>query len=497
MTDLTKLTIGQTLDGFRNKKFSSLEVTSAFIKNIEQNRHLNAFITESFDLALSAAKKSDQKIARGELGDLEGIPLAIKDLFCTKNLRTTCASKMLENFVPIYESTVTQKLLDAGSVTLGKANMDEFAMGSANTNSYFGAVINPYKKKNSDEDLVPGGSSGGSAAAVAANLCLGATGSDTGGSIRQPASYTNIVGIKPTYGRCSRFGMVAFASSLDQAGVFAKNIYDAALLQRVISGFDNKDSTSINCPVPQFEKLLNSNIKGKKIGIAKEYFVKDMPKEIEKLWQLGQEILKSRGAEIIEISLPHTQYAPAVYYILASAECSSNLARFDGVRYGFRAQSENSNESLSLEEMYEKTRAQGFGAEVKRRILTGTYVLSAGYFDAYYKKAQRVRNLILQNFKDAFKKVDAILTPTTPSAAFAIDQSKQTSNLDPVKMYLNDVFTIPVNLAGLPAISVPAGFDDDGLPLGLQIISKHFDEQTIFDIGLALEESRLSDDVAK
>jgi aspartyl-tRNA(Asn)/glutamyl-tRNA(Gln) amidotransferase subunit A len=484
MSELTKLTIRQTLDGLKNKKFSSTEVTSAYIKNIEQNRHLNAFITESFDVAMTSAKKSDENIAAGKIGDLEGIPLGIKDLFCTKNIRTTSASKMLENFVPSYESTVSQKLLDAGSVTLGKLNMDEFAMGSATTNSYFGPVINPYKKKGSDENLVPGGSSGGSSAAVAANLCLGATGSDTGGSIRQPASFTNTVGIKPTYGRCSRYGMIAFASSLDQAGIFAKDVYDAALLQRVISGFDAKDSTSVNIAVPQFEALLNSNVRGKKIGIPKEYFADGMSEEIVQLWNRGKEILQKRGAEIIEISLPHTKYAAAVYYVLASAECSSNLARFDGVRYGFRTEGSN----LSLEEMYEKTRAQGFGAEVKRRILTGTYVLSAGYFDAYYKKAQRVRNLVLQDFTEAFKRVDVILTPTTPSAAFSIDESKKVGSSDPVKMYLNDVFTIPVNLAGLPAMSVPAGFDKDGLPLGLQLISKHFDEQSLFDVALAIEE---------
>ncbi len=484
MTDLTKLTIRQTIDGLKSKKFSSAEVTESYIKNIEQHRNLNAFITETFEVARAQARKSDEKIANNQAGELEGVPLGIKDLFCTKDIRTTCGSKMLENFIPSYESTVTQKLLDAGSVTLGKLNMDEFAMGSANTNSYFGAVINPYKKKNSDEDLVPGGSSGGSAAAVAANLCAGATGSDTGGSVRQPAAYTNIVGVKPTYGRCSRYGMISYASSLDQAAIFGKDVYDAALLQRIISGFDNKDSTSIELAVPQFEKLLNSDIKGKKIGIAKEYFVSGMPDEIVKLWNRGKEILQKRGAEIVEISLPHTEFAPAVYYILASAECSSNLARYDGVRYGFRAEGDN----LNLEEMYEQTRAQGFGDEVKRRILTGTYVLSAGYFDAYYKKAQRVRNLIRQDFIEAFKQVDAILTPTAPSAAFSINESKTLGNSDPVKIYLNDVFTIPVNLAGLPAMSVPAGFDQDGLPLGLQIISKHFDEQTMFDVALALEE---------
>ena len=489
MTELNRLTIRQTISGLKEKKFSAVEVTQSYIKNIEQNRGLNAFITESFDLALTQAKKSDEKISAGTAGDLEGIPLAIKDLFCTKNLRTTAASKMLADFVPTYESTVTQKLLDAGTVTLGKTNMDEFAMGSANTNSFFGPVINPYKRKNSDENLVPGGSSGGSAAAVAANLCAAATGSDTGGSIRQPASFTNTVGIKPTYGRCSRYGMIAFASSLDQAGIFARNVYDAALLQRVISGFDVKDSTSMNLAVPQFEALLNSDVKGKKIGIPKEYFVAGMPEEIAQLWNRGKEILQKRGAEIVEISLPRTDYAAAVYYIIASAECSSNLARFDGVRYGFRAEVPGDKDKLSLEEMYEKTRAQGFGDEVKRRILTGTYVLSAGYFDAYYKKAQRVRNLIRQDFVEAFKKVDAILAPTTPSAAFSISESKTIGESDPVKMYLNDVFTIPVNLAGLPAISVPVGFDKDGLPLGLQVITKHFDEQTAFDVALALEEN--------
>ena len=484
--ELTKLTIRQTIDGFRNKKFSATEVTKAYIKNIEENRHLNAFITDNFDAALAQAKKSDENIAAGTMSDLEGIPLAIKDLFCTKNIRTTCASKMLSDFVPQYESTVTQKLLDAGSVTLGKANMDEFAMGSSNMTSFFGPAINPYKKKNSTEDLVPGGSSGGSATAVAANLCAGATGSDTGGSIRQPASFTNTVGAKPTYGRCSRFGMIAFASSLDQAGIFGKDVYDTALMQRVISGFDEKDSTSIKQAVPQFEKLLNSDIKGKNIGIPKEYFVEGMPEEIVELWNKGKEILQKHGANLVEISLPHTKYAPAIYYVLASAECSSNLARFDGVRYGFRAEGDN----LSLEEMYEKTRAQGFGKEVQRRILTGTYVLSAGFFDAYYKKAQRVRRLVLQDFVEAFKKVDAILTPTTPNAAFAINQEKV--KVDPVTMYLNDAFTIPASLAGVPSMSVPVGFDKDGLPLGLQIITKHFDEQTMFDVGLALEEGAKS-----
>ena len=488
MSELNSLTIKETISGLKSKKFSAIEVTNSYIQNIEKNRRLNAFITDSFDLALAQAKKADENIAKNEAKDLEGIPLAIKDLFCTKNVRTTSASKMLSDFVPTYESTVTQKLWNAGAVMLGNVNMDEFAMGSSIISSFFGPVINPYKKKNSDEDLVPGGSSGGSSAAVAANLCAGATGSDTGGSIRQPASFTNTVGVKPTYGRCSRFGMIAFASSLDQAGVFAKDVYDAALMQRIISGFDTKDSTSINRATPQFEQLLNSNIKGKKIGIPREYHVDGMPQEIEELWNKGKEILTKRGAQLVDISLPHTKYAPAIYYILASAECSSNLARFDGVRYGLRVDTAEDGRNLSLEEMYEKTRAIGFGTEVKRRIMTGTYVLSAGYFDAYYKKAQRVRNLVLQDFINAFKNIDAILTPSTPNAAFPVDQSKESNKMDPVKMYLNDAFTIPANLAGVPAMSVPAGFDKDGLPLGLQIISNHFDEQTMLDIALAIEE---------
>jgi aspartyl-tRNA(Asn)/glutamyl-tRNA(Gln) amidotransferase subunit A len=484
MTELTNLTIKQAVEGLKNKDFSSLDLVNSAIKKIEENHHLNCFITKNFEAAIESAKISDQKIAKNQASEIEGIVIANKDLFCSKNLRTTCGSKMLENFIPPYESTVSQKLIDAGSINIGKLNMDEFAMGSANTNSYFGSVINPYKKKNSSEDLVAGGSSGGSAAAVAANLVFCATGSDTGGSIRQPASFTNTVGIKPTYGRCSRYGMVAFASSLDQAGIFAKQVYDAALMLKIISGFDNKDSTSADIAVPQFEKLLNSDIRGKKIGIPKEYKIDAMDSEITKFWENGIEILKKRGAEIIEISLPHSKYAASVYYIIASAEASSNLARFDGVRYSFRVDEKD----ISLEQMYEKTRNQGFGAEVKRRILTGTYVLSAGFFDAYYLKAQKVRKLINQDFIEAFKKVDAILTPTTPSAAFSIEESKNVSNSDPVKMYLNDIFTIPVNLAGLPAISVPAGFNKDNLPIGMQIISRHFDEQTAFDIALSIEE---------
>ena len=484
MSELTKLTLKEAISGLKDKKFSSVELTQSFIDNAKQNEHLNCFITPNFDDALNLAKKSDEKISNGNAGDLEGIPVGIKDLFCTNNIRTTSGSKMLENFIPTYESTVSQKLIDAGSINLGKLNMDEFAMGSANTNSYFGPVINPYKANNSDEDLVPGGSSGGSAAAVAANLCLGATGSDTGGSIRQPASFCNLVGIKPTYGRCSRYGMIAFASSLDQAGIFAKNVFDAALLQRVISGFDNKDSTSINKPVPDFEKLLNSDIKGKVIGIPKEYKIDGLDNEVSNLWDEGTKLLEQKGAIIKEISLPHTKYAPAVYYIIAPAECSSNLSRFDGVRYGHRTNKEN----ISIDEMYELSRSEGFGREVQTRILTGTYVLSAGYYDAYYKKALKVRNLIKQDFIEAFKEVDAILTPTAPSAAFSIKESKTITETDPVKMYLNDIFTIPASLAGLPAASVPFGFSSQNLPLGLQVISKHFDEQSVLDIALALEE---------
>jgi aspartyl-tRNA(Asn)/glutamyl-tRNA(Gln) amidotransferase subunit A len=498
MTELTKLTLKQTISGLKNKEFKAIEINQAYIDNAVANRKYNAFITETFDLALAGAKIADENIAKGLVRELEGIPLAIKDLFCTKNIRTTCASKILENFVPEYESTVTQKLWDAGATMIGKTNMDEFAMGSTTTNSHFGATINNYKKINSrqnttaqlradspddnDENLVAGGSSGGSAVAVSAKMALAATGSDTGGSIRQPASFTGIIGVKPTYGRCSRYGMIAYASSLDQAGIFANNVEDAATLLKIISGYDAKDSTSINQVVPDFAALLNSDIKGKKIGIAKEYNSEKMPEEITKIWQEAAKKLQQQGAEIIDISLPHTKYAPAVYYIIAPAECSSNLARYDGVRYGYRT----SKMDLSLEEMYEKTRSEGFGEEVKTRIMTGTYVLSAGYYDAYYKKAQKVRNLILQDFKSAFEKVDAILTPVAPSAAFSINQAK---NSDPVSMYLEDIFTIPASLAGMPAISIPFGVNKHNLPIGLQIIGNHFDEQTIFNVAFNLEKS--------
>tara|TARA_B110000259_G_scaffold188162_1_gene245288 strand:+ start:4187 stop:5650 length:1464 start_codon:yes stop_codon:yes gene_type:complete len=480
MTDITKLDLFNTIDGLRSKSFSAVELTKSYIKAIEDNVHLNSFITTTFDLAIESAKESDKKISKNEAKILEGIPLAIKDLFCTNGVKTTSASKMLENFIPAYESTITQKLWDEGALMLGKVSMDEFAMGSANITSYFGNVISPYKKNG--EDLVAGGSSGGSAAAVAANLCVAATGSDTGGSIRQPASFNNIVGVKPTYGRCSRYGMIAFASSLDQAGFLTKTVKDSALLLKIICGYDEKDSTSIKKSVPNFDKLINSDIKGKKIGIPKEYLLDNINEDVHKLWQDGIKALKEGGAKIVDISLPHTKYALATYYIIASAEASSNLSRYDGVRYGYRTPKECS----SLDEFYETTRSEGFGYEVKKRILTGTYVLSAGYYDAYYKKSCKVRNLILQDFKNAFKGVDAILTPTAPTSAFTIKSIKENSQ-DPTKMYLNDIFTIPASLAGMPAISIPFGFDRDNLPLGLQIITDHFDEENMFNIGSYLE----------
>lgn len=483
---LTKLSIAELINGYHTKQFLPSEVVKSYIANIENNSKLNAFITTNFEEAIAQAKIADSKIDSGEIGELTGIPIANKDLFCTKGVRTTCASKMLENFVPEYESTVTQKLLDAGAISLGKLNMDEFAMGSTNITSYFGPVINPYKAQDSSEDLVPGGSSGGSATAVAAHLCAGATGSDTGGSIRQPASFTNTVGIKPTYGRCSRYGMIAFASSLDQAGVFARNVYDTALMQKVVAGFDEKDSTSVNIAVPNYNGNLNGNLKGLKIGIAKEYQIEGINKEIANLWDKTTAMLKDAGAEIVNISLPHTSSAAAVYYVLATAECSSNLARYDGVRYGHRLEQDFS----SIEEFYSKNRASGFGREVKRRILTGTFVLSSGSYEAYYQKAQKVRTLVALDFSDAFNNVDAILSPATPSSAFPIADSQNINKQDPLKMYLNDAFTIPANLAGLPAISVPSGFDSKNLPLGMQLIGRKFDEQTILNIALAIESRR-------
>ncbi len=478
---LTDLSITALVADLKAKKISATEVVNAYAANIEKYQGLNAYVLDTLDHARAQAKQSDEKLKRGEGGLLEGVPVGVKDLFCTKNFRTTACSKILENFVPTYESTVTANLFAQGAIMPGKTNMDEFAMGSANIHSCFGNVKNPWKAKDSDKDLVPGGSSGGSAAAVAAHLCAAALGSDTGGSIRQPAAYTGTVGIKPTYGRCSRWGMIAFASSLDQAGVFARNVKDAALVQQAISGFDAKDSTSYNAPVPEWSANINTNLKGKKIGIPKEYRVEGTDPEILAWWDKGIAWLKDHGAEIQEVSLPHTSYALATYYIIAPAEASSNLARYDGVRYGLRAK-ENIH---SLDDMYELTRAAGFGKEVKRRILIGTYVLSAGYYDAYYKKAQRIRTLIAQDFAKAFEKVDALLAPTAPTAAFALGEKMD----NPITMYLNDIYTVPASMAGLPAMSVPAGLSSRGLPLGLQIIGKAFDEQSVFNVAAAVEES--------
>ncbi len=468
------LSLFDTKQALLSKKFSSVELTKCFLERIEKYSNLNAYITVCAEQALEAAKKSDEKIASGNAGELEGIPLAIKDLFLTKGVRTTAGSKMLYNFVPPYESTVTQKLLDAGSVFLGKTNMDEFAMGSANITSYYGNVISPW---DTVKKLVPGGSSGGSAAAVAGHLCVAATGSDTGGSIRQPAAFVGCVGLKPTYGRCSRYGMVAFASSLDQAGPLAKTVKDAAIFLKVISGYDDKDSTSANIPVPNFEEFAGKSVKGLKIGIPKEFRVDGMSNEIIECWNKGAEILKKAGAEIVDVSLPYSKYALPVYYIIAPAEASANLSRYDGVRYGYRA------EGKSLNEMYENTRGEGFGEEVKRRILVGTYVLSAGYFDAYYMRALKIQKLIRQDFENAFKNVDVLLTPTTPTGAFAIGEEPK----DPVTMYLNDVFTVTANIAGLPGLSVPVCLDKAGRPLGLQLIAPHFREDLLIQVGSVIE----------
>jgi len=471
MSDITSLTLTELVKNIKDKKISSEETTKAFIERGEKSRDLNAYITENFSNALLKAKSFDQK-PNFDL-KLPGVPMAVKDLFCTKDIKTTAGSKILNNFIPPYESTVTQNIWNEGAILLGKLNCDEFAMGSSNETSFYGNVQSPI-----DKGLVPGGSSGGSASALAANLTPITIGTDTGGSIRQPASFTGTVGLKPTYGSCSRYGIVAFASSLDQAGPMSKDVKDCALLQEIISTYDEKDSTSIDFKRNEYSKELTNNIKGKKIGIPKEYRVDGMPKEIEDLWTKGIEYVKDCGAEIVEISLPHTNYALPTYYIVAPAEASSNLARYDGVKYGFRSKGEN------LIDMYEKTRSEGFGAEVQRRIMIGTYVLSSGYYDAYYLKAQKVRKLIKNDFDEAYIKVDAILTPSTPSAAFKIGEKTN----DPVSMYLNDIFTVPVNLAGLPAISIPAGVDDKGYPLGLQIIGKAFDEQNILNIAYAMEE---------
>ena len=473
MADITNQSLNEIIENVKTKKVSSTELTKAYVKNIESAKKLNAFVTTTFDQALDNAKQFDNKPNFDQL--LPGIPLAVKDLFCTENIKTTAGSNILNNFIPSYESTVTKNLWDHGSFLLGKLNCDEFAMGSSNETSHYGNVINPV-----GDQLVPGGSSGGSSSALAADLTPATIGTDTGGSIRQPASFTGTVGLKPTYGLCSRWGIVAFASSLDQAGPMTKTIKDCAIMLESMSGFDEKDSTSINKKKEQYSKNLKDNIKGLKIGIPKEYRVDNMPKEVDELWEKGKKILKDLGAQLIDISLPHTKYALPTYYIVAPAEASSNLARYDGVRYGYR-----SKQGKDLIEMYEKTRSEGFGDEVKRRILIGTYVLSSGYYDAYYLKAQKVRQLIKKDFDDSFKKIDAILTPSTPSSAFKIGEKTN----DPVSMYLNDIFTVPVNLAGLPALSMPAGVDKQGHPLGLQLIGKALDEQKILNIGYAFEKN--------
>ena len=485
MTDLTKLTLTEARDGLAKKQFTARELTDAFIAAIDKaNPALNAFVLQTPEHARAQAKASDQRIAAGKAGALEGLPLGNKDLFCTKDIRTTACSKILGDFKPPYESTVGQNLWDAGAVMLGKLNNDEFAMGSSNETSAFGNVVSPWRRKGKDgkpstDKLVPGGSSGGSSAAVSANLCLAATATDTGGSIRQPAALTGTVGIKPTYGRCSRWGIVAFASSLDQAGPIAKTVRDAALMLKVMASYDSKDSTSVDAPVPDYEASLKHGVKGLRIGVPKEYRVAGMSKEIEVLWDEGIKWLKAAGATIHDISLPHTKYALPAYYIVAPAECSSNLARYDGMRYGLRVPGKD------LIDTYENTRAAGFGKEVRRRILIGTYVLSAGYYDAYYLKAQKVRTLIKQDFDHAWSKVDVVLTPTTPSPAFAFGEKTG----DPLAMYLEDIFTVTVNMAGLPGMSVPSGLSSQGTPLGLQLIGKPFDEETLFRTAQAIEDA--------
>jgi aspartyl-tRNA(Asn)/glutamyl-tRNA(Gln) amidotransferase subunit A len=481
MTDLTSLTLAEARDGLARKSFTALELTDAHLAAIEQARVLNAYILPTPDRARDMAKAADAGIANSETKPLAGIPLGIKDLFATSGVRTTACSKILGDFVPPYESTVTSQLWRDGAVMLGKLNNDEFAMGSSNETSAFGNVVNPWRRDGSDVNLVPGGSSGGSASAVAAGLCLGATATDTGGSIRQPAAFTGTVGIKPTYGRCSRWGIVAFASSLDQAGPIAKTVRDAAILLRSMAGHDPKDTTSVDIAVPDYERAVGGSVQGMTIGIPREYRIDGMPPEIEKLWTQGAEWLKAAGANLVEVSLPHTKYALPAYYIVAPAEASSNLARYDGVRYGARVDGRN------IIDMYENTRAAGFGPEVRRRIMIGTYVLSAGYYDAYYLRAQKVRTLIKKDFEDCFATgVHAILTPATPSAAFGIGEKV---GADPIEMYLNDIFTVTVNMAGLPGIAVPAGTDSQGLPLGLQLIGRPFDEEALFSLGEVIEQA--------
>jgi aspartyl-tRNA(Asn)/glutamyl-tRNA(Gln) amidotransferase subunit A len=479
MAELTALTLKAALDGLEAKTFSSVELTQAHVQAVEAARALNAYVLETPDKALEMARASDARRAKGEAGPLDGAPLGIKDLFCTEGVRSTAGSKIIGDFTPTYESTVSANLWRDGAVMLGKLNLDEFAMGSSNETSAFGPVVNPWRARGGNAQLTPGGSSGGSAAAVAAELCLGATATDTGGSIRQPAAFTGTVGIKPTYGRCSRWGIVAFASSLDQAGPMARTVEDSAILLKSMSGHDAKDSTSLPVDVPDFPSFVGKSVKGLRVGVPKEYRVEGMPPEIETLWEQGIAWLKEAGCEIVEVSLPHTKYALPAYYIVAPAEASSNLARYDGMRYGLRVDGGN------LTDTYEKSRAAGFGDEVKRRILIGTYVLSAGYYDAYYLKALKVRRRIADDFDQAFEKVDALLTPTAPSAAFQLGDKSD----DPVAMYLNDIFTVTVNLAGLPGMSVPAGVDANGLPLGLQLIGRALDEGTLFSLGGAIEKA--------
>ena len=480
MSELTTLTLAQARDNLRKKEFSAIELTDAHLAAIEDARDLNAYVLATAKHARTMSKEADARLARGEARSLEGVGLGIKDLFATRGIRTTASSRILEEFVPTYESTVSGNLWRDGAVMLGKLSNDEFAMGSSNETSYFGPVISPWRRRGANTPLVPGGSSGGSAAAVAARLCLGAVGTDTGGSIRQPAALTGVVGMKPTYGRCSRWGVVAFASSLDQAGPLGRTVRDAAILLRSMAGHDPKDTTSVDLPVPDFEAAIGRTVKGMRIGLPKEYRIPGMPTEIEALWHRGAEWLRAAGAHITEVSLPHTKYALPAYYIVAPAEASSNLARYDGVRYGLRISGRD------VTEMYEKTRGSGFGDEVRRRVLIGTYVLSAGYYDAYYLRAQKVRTLIKRDFERCFSDgIDAMLTPTTPTAAFGIGEKLSD---DPIEMYLNDIFTVTANMAGLPGISVPAGLSADGLPLGLQLIGKPFDEESLFALGQVIED---------
>ncbi len=478
MSDLTRFTIAEARDKLSKGAFTATELTKAYLAAMQAARALNAYVVETPDKALEMAAESDRRLKAGEARALEGVPLGIKDLFATKGVHTQAASHVLDAFKPPYESTVTANLFGDGAVMLGKLNMDEFAMGSSNETSYYGPVVNPWRAKNSNADLVPGGSSGGSAAAVSAHICAGATATDTGGSIRQPAALTGTVGIKPTYGRCSRWGIVAFASSLDQAGPIARDVRDAAIMLKSMASHDAKDTTSVDRAVPDYEAALTGDIRGLRVGIPREYRVDAMPEEIDRLWHQGAEWLKKRGAEVVEVSLPHTKYALPAYYIVAPAEASSNLARYDGVRYGLRVPGDD------ITSMYENSRAAGFGTEVKRRVMIGTYVLSAGYYDAYYVRAQKIRTLIKRDFDEAWEKVDVILTPATPNAAFGLAEM----TADPVQMYLNDIFTVTVNMAGLPGIAVPGGLNAEGLPLALQLIGKPFDEETLFRVAHVIEE---------